>query len=136
MIIREENDVLNTDERRLYERQLKFGVKSVLEYLKIGWKEYDPYNLVFRINNKGELVFYAEYKNGFDLEYVTGDGYTGDLYLKNKVTSINKRGKQIKDLGTWLFNLNIDGANTFLNDVEDNANKLELRDVNLLDYVE
>jgi len=131
MIIKEENDILNTAERRLYERQLKFDVKSVLNYLKIGWKEYDPYNLVFRIDNNGELVFYAEYKNGFDLEYVTGD-----LYLKNKVTSINKRGKQIKDLGTWLFNLNIDGANTFLNDVEDATNKLELRDVNLLDYVE
>jgi hypothetical protein len=129
MIIREENNILNTDERRLYERQLKFGVKSVLDYLRIGWKEYAPYNLVFRINNKGELVFYAEYKNGFELDYVTGD-----LYLKNKVTSINKRGKQIKDLGTWLFNLNIDGANTFLNNIEDNANKLELRNVDLLDY--
>lgn len=136
MIIKEENDILDTNKAKFYERQLKFDVKSVLNYLKIGWKEYDPYNLVFRINNKGELVFYAEYKNGFDLEYVTGDGYTGDLYLKNKVTSINKRGKQIKDLGTWLFNLNIDGANTFLNDVEDATNKLGLRDVNLLDYVE
>jgi len=130
MIIREENNILNTDERRLYERQLKFGVKSVLDYLKIGWKEYDPYNLVFRIDNNGELVFYAEYKNGFDLEYVTGD-----LYLKNKVTSINKRGKQITNLGTWLFNLNIDGANTFLNSIEDAVEKLELRDVDLLDYV-
>lgn len=134
MIIKEENNILDADERRLYERQIKYGVKSVLDYLKIGWKEFDPYNLVFRIDNKGNVVFYAEYRNGFDLEYVTGDGYTGDLYLRNKVSSINKRGKQIKNLGTWLFNLNIDGANSYLNSIEDAANKLELRNVNLLDY--
>lgn len=134
MIIREENNILNTDERRLYERQLKFGVKSVLDYLKIGWKEYDPYNLVFRINNKGELVFYAEYKNGFELDYVTGDGYTGDLYLKNTVSSINKRGKQITNLGTWLFNLNIDGATSYLNSIEDAVDKLELVNIDLLEY--
>ena len=129
MIIREENNILNTDERRLYERQLKFGVKSVLDYLKIGWREYDPYELIFRINNKSNVVFYAGYKNGFELDYVPGD-----LYLKNTVTSINKRGKQIKDLGTWLFNLNIDGATSYLNSIQDAVEKLELVNVNLLDY--
>jgi hypothetical protein len=129
IIIKEENNILNTDERRLYERQLKFGIKSVLAYLKVGWKEYDPYNLVFRINDKGELVFYAEYKNGFELDYVTGD-----LYLKNTVSSINKRGKQIKDLGTWLFNLNIDGATSYLNSIQDAVEKLGLVNVDLLDY--
>jgi hypothetical protein len=129
MIIREENDILDTDKVKFYERQLKFDVKSVLNYLKIGWKEYDPYNLVFRINDKGELVFYAEYKNGFELDYVTGD-----LYLKNTVSSINKRGKQITNLGTWLFNLNIDGATSFLNSIEDTVDKLGLVNVDLLDY--
>jgi hypothetical protein len=136
MIIKEENDILNTEEKRLYEHQLKFGVKSVLDYLKIGWKEYDPYNLVFRINNKGDVVFYAEYKNGFDLEFVSGDGYEGELYLRNKLSQISKRGEQIKNLGTWLFNLNIEGATSFLNSIEDAANKLELRNVDLLDYNE
>ena len=127
MIIREENNILNTDERRLYERQLKFGVKSVLDYLKIGWREYDPYELIFRINNKSNVVFYAGYKNGFELDYVPGD-----LYLKNTVTSINKRGKQIKDLGTWLFNLNIDGATSYLNSIQDAVEKLELVNVPVL----
>lgn len=136
MIIKEENDILNTEEKRLYEHQLKFGIKSVLDYLKIGWKEYDPYNLVFRINNKGDVVFYAEYKNGFNLEYITGDGYEGELYLRNKLSQISKRGEQIKKLGTWLFNLNIEGATSFLNSIEDAANKLELRNVDLLDYNE
>ena len=129
MIIREENNILDSDERHLYERHLKFGVKSVLDYLKMGWKEYDPYNLVFRINDKGELIFYAEYKNGFELDYVTGD-----LYLKNTVSSINKRGKQITNLGTWLFNLNIDGATSYLNSIEDAVDKLELVNIDLLDY--
>lgn len=134
MIIKEENDILDTDKAKFYERQIKYGVKSVLGYLKIGWREFDPYNLVFRIDNKGNVVFYAEYKNGFDLEYISGDGYEGELYLRNQLSQISKRGEQIKNLGTWLFNLNIDGANTFLNKVEEAANKLELRNVDLLDY--
>ena len=133
MIIKEESN-LDPEMQAYNERQLKYGVKSVLNYLKIGWEEYDPYNLVFRINNKGELVFYAEYKNGFDLEYINGDGYKGELYLRNQLSQISKRGEQIKNLGTWLFNLNIDGANAFLNNIQDAADKLELRNVNLLDY--
>jgi len=54
--------------------------------------------------------------------------------LSNKLSQISKYGKQIKNLGTWLFNLNIEGATSFLNSIEDTANKLELRNVDLLNY--
>lgn len=128
MIIREENNVLDTDKAKFYERQLKFYVKNTLDYLKIGWKEYEPDDLTFYVDDQGYVYFAAYYKEYGNLTY-------NRRFLIFKANTDAFYGEEIKELGTWLFNLNIEGASSMLSSLQLSVTNLNLSNIpNLIDY--
>lgn len=129
MIIKEESN-LDTKMQAYYERQLKYYTKNILNYLKIGspWKEYEPDDLTFYIDDQGYVYFAAYYKEYGNLTY-------NRRFLIFKANADGFYGEEIKELGTWLFNLNIEGAASMLSELQLSVTNLNLSNIpNLIDY--
>lgn len=70
---------------------------------------------------KGYVIFFIKYDQG-KLSFVSQYDFT-------------LTDSKIKDFGTWLFNLNIDGVKYYFDKIQDLVNKLNINDIDLKNYI-
>ena len=70
---------------------------------------------------KGYVIFFIKYDQG-KLSFVSQYDFT-------------LTDSKIKDFGTWLFNLNIDGVKYYFDKIQDLVNKLNIDTIDLKNYI-
>ena len=132
MVVKEWNEPNNVVDEKYLNRNIKFNVENVLGALNINssWDEYEPTTLTFRVNRTGNVIFTANYKQyRSKLDFVNND-----LHLINGGLDMNSR--EMKQFGTWLFNLNLERVLNSLNKLQDIADHFTLENIDLLSYIE
>lgn len=114
--------------RRIELGSLKDYASYIVDYLRLdrdvaGFK---PSEYFVDIDNDGKVGVYAQYDNGYILE-MNAD-VDGHVYIHSD-SLFSLESEDIKNVATWMFNLNVDGAESYYDAIQVVADAYGLKDI-------
>lgn len=113
---------------------LKNNIERIQGYLRLDDSlEVTPKEYFIDIDDSGAIGVYAQYDVGFELEL--NKDTNGKVRLLS-TSKIDLESEEIKDVATWLFNLNIEGAEKVYGAAQEIVDKYDLKGIDdLIEYV-
>lgn len=113
---------------------LKNNIERIQGYLRLDDSlEVTPKEYFIDIDDSGAIGVYAQYDVGFELEL--NKDTDGKVRLLS-TSKVDLESKEIKDVATWLFNLNIEGAEKVYGAAQEIVDEYDLKGIDdLIEYV-